>query len=476
MRRSGRAVGSISTNRLVRGAVAVLLLVSAIYGVVSLPSVVALWGASAAGLALLAGWLLLAGWTLLVLPRETTPARWVVFAVVAAALRIASAMLADGRVSPGDPHWYLVLAQGLLAGRGLGVDEPFMGVHAVALFPPAYPLLLAAWGWVAGFSTASLTLLSTLIDVATAALIVLLGRALGSHRAGVGAACLYLIWPSQLFDAPLAQKESLATVLALSLAYGWTVAQPRARDMVAIGVAAGLLALTQPGEALLAALFALAQWPRLGLRGLCRIALPAMGVALLVLAPWWWRNWVLLGQFVPLTSAGGYSLWIGNNAGATGNWMPPPAALRGLPELAFSHAAGALATTWIAANPLAFAHLTAAKFVHATGVSAFGIARLAAMRPALEPATAALLLPTSYVANLLLLAGGAAAVRLRFDRRAALLILACLGQLLLVGMWFEFGERHRDFLTPFVLLALALAAQHARLPGIARLRPAPLPG
>ena len=35
-----------------------------------------------------------------------------------------------------------------------------------------------------------------------------------------------------------------------------------------------------------------------------------------------------------------------------------------------------------------------------------------------------------------------------------LVIAACGLQLLLFGVWFEFGERHRKFVTPFLLLAL----------------------
>jgi hypothetical protein len=33
-----------------------------------------------------------------------------------------------------------------------------------------------------------------------------------------------------------------------------------------------------------------------------------------------------------------------------------------------------------------------------------------------------------------------------------LLIAACLIQLMFFGVWFEFSERHREFLTPFLLL------------------------
>ena len=43
----------------------------------------------------------------------------------------------------------------------------------------------------------------------------------------------------------------------------------------------------------------------------------------------------------------------------------------------------------------------------------------------------------------------------------AWLLIACFAQLLLFGIWFEFAERHRDFMIPLLLLAVAVASQSA---------------
>ncbi|WP_019516424.1 hypothetical protein [Sphingomonas sp. Mn802worker] len=465
----------MTSGRVLNVGVAALLLMLAAYGVLSAPGLAAHWraglSADLAGMALFGVWLAFAGWSVTRLPQTTDARAWGVFAAGAIALRIAAAVLSDGRVSPGDPHWYLVLAQGLLDGHGLGLVEPYMGTRAVALFPPVYPLLLAGWGAMFGLSTAALLVLSSLLDLASASVIVLLARRLGAPRAGVAAACLFLVWPSQLLDAPLAQKESLATLLVLLLAYGWIVTTGRMREVVLIGVGSAALALTQPGEALLSLLFALLQWRRLGFARVMRIGAAAGSVALLAMLPWWWRNDALLHAFVPLTSAGGYSLWIGNNPAATGNWMPPPHALYGLPELAFSRAAGGLALDWIAAHPVDAIRLTLAKFVRAAAIGQAGLKRLAAMRPGLAPETGALLLPTLHGSYVLLLAlAGAATMRLRgcgtSGRVAIGLVAMCFAQLLLLGAPFEFGERHRAFVVPFLLLAVALARERggARVP------------
>lgn len=456
----------MAAERSLRLGLSLLLAALAAYGLFSMPGLAAHWGPSISGLAVLAAWAAIAGWALGSVVRAAPRWQWGAFWLAAGAMRVAAALLTDGRISPGDPHWYMVLAENLLHGRGLVLHEPYMGVDARALFPPAYALLLAGWGGAVGFTTGAILVLSTVLDLAAAAAMVRLGDALESPRAGRAAAALYLIWPAVLFDAPLAQKESLATLLIVLLALGWVRAERRFA-WAAIGVPAGLLALTQPGQAMIAGLFGLALVPRLGLRRMLAVGVPAAAIAAAVMMPWWVRNWLVFGQFVPLTSAGGYSLWIGNNPDATGSWEPPPASLHGLPEIAFGKAAAAIARTWIVAHPLDFVHVTIAKFLRACAVSDFAIDRLAAMRPPIARAVGAMLFPLSYGAHLLLLGGGAAAVQVRRAPGLSvtlLLLAAGIAQLALFGVWFEFTERHRAFLTPFLLLAIAQ--------GIAGLAPA----
>ncbi|MDQ2879496.1 MAG: glycosyltransferase, partial [Pseudomonadota bacterium] len=171
----------------------------------------------------------------------------------------------------------------------------------------------------------------------------------------------------------------------------------------------------------------------------------------------WVRNALVFGAFVPLTSAGDASLWIGNNPHATGNWEPPPPALHGTPELAYGRQIGAIAVAWIKANPAAFVHLTIAKLLHAGAIGVFGVARLEAMRPPLALGIAARLWPLAQGLHLAMLSGATLAARLPGTRTLVLIVAACIAQWLLFGMWFEFGERHREFATPFLLLLVCRA-------------------
>lgn len=437
--------------RLPGAGLAMLLGVLALYGLWSAPDLVARFGAAPAGLALLVAWLAAA---LLVLRSRPSRTGWAIVATLAITLRIGSAFLAAGRVSTGDSQLYLDLARNLLAGRGLVVHEPFVGLDVRGFYPPLYPLLLAGWSSIAGLSTASLTVLSTLTDAAAALLIARIGARLGMAGAGHRAAALYLIWPSVLLSAPLAQKEGLATLLVLALALAWLHAEERQwRTPIALGLAAAALALTQPGQAPLAALFGLALLPWLGWRGLLATGLPAAAVAALAMTPWWLRNALLFGRFVPLTTVSGLSLWVGSSKGATGGWMPYPRAPIGVDEVTYAEAMGRIASRWVAAHPVETIRLWAAKFVRAVGLGQGGVARLAAMHPPLV--VTGLLLPLAQAAHLLLLTGasvGAALARTPGQRRLLLLTLAGVAQLLLFALPFEFAERHREFLLPFLLL------------------------
>lgn len=437
------------------------------YGLFSIPGLVRPSGISLAGLGLFAAFALVVVGALFA--RSLDRAAWIGFALLAVALRVVSAAIAASRVSPGDSYYYLVLAKGLLDGHGFVVFEPYMGVICRALYPPFYALLLAGWGGVAGFSTASLLVMSSAIDLGAAWVLVQIGARLRQERAGRTAAALYLIWPSVVFSAPLAQKESLCTLLVLALVHGWLRVTDgdagRVRGTLAIGIPAALLALTQPGEAPLALLLGVALIPLVGWRRILATGMPAAAVAALVMAPWWIRNFLVLGAFVPLTTSGGIGLWIGNNAEATGNWMPYPPQLHGLGEVAFAHAAAGIASDWIIHHRVAFIRLTVAKFLHATAVGTFGVSRLRAMTPPLPTVLAALLLPLSHGAYLLLLAGGALAMRVQRNRASAILLallVACFVQLAAFGVWFEFAERHREFLTPILLLTIAVMASRTR--------------
>ena len=202
------------TSWSVQAILAVLLL----YGLAAIPDMTARWGISFASAGAIAGWIALAATGFHMLRERPGVAPLAALAAALAVMRSAFALLAVGRTSTGDPNAYLNLAKGLLAGHGLLIHDPFTDTAWHALFPPLYPLLLAGWGAVFGFDTPSVLALGTLTDGIAAVLLFVLGKRLGNALAGRRAAWLYLIWPSVMFSAPLAQKESLCALLILALA------------------------------------------------------------------------------------------------------------------------------------------------------------------------------------------------------------------------------------------------------------------
>jgi hypothetical protein len=467
--------------------VALLLATFAIYGAFSFPGLWRDWYVPSSAIVFVVAWLAIAALPLVLLRRTSPILIMVVMGILTIALRTGMALVVHGRVPLGDARNYVILAQHLSEGRGLVIFDPFMRIETHALYPPVYPILLSGWGAAMGLSTGSLTLIGMIVDLATAAAMVALAQRLGNRSVGIAAAWLYLIWPSVLSSAPLAQKEGVCALLAVLLALQWVktaqetklqavrfaggdaegdtrTGAPRWRAAVPLGLTAGLLALTQPGEAPLAVLFGLVTATVCGWRQMIAIGLRALPFAVLVLMPWWIRNAILFGSFVPLTSAGGYGLWIGNNPDATGHWMAPPRQLDGMPEIQLGKAAAALAVEWIVLHPLTFVRLTATKALRAWGVAESGASRFADLRPSITPAIAAVIFGVSQVAHLGLLAGAAFATFTRKAPRAtlsALLVLACVAQTLVFGVWFEFGERHRDFATPFLLLLVAFGCSSA---------------
>lgn len=442
-----------------------LLAAIAAYGAASTPALAAHWGLSFAGMIVLVAW---AGVATLAVPLHRAPptrAELPALIAIAVALRIAFADAALHEVPAGDARAYLDLAASLNRGAGLQIYEPFIGATLRAFYPPLYPLVLAGWTGVAGSSFWSLMGLNLLIDGAAVLLITRLGTTIGRAGAGRSAAWLYAIWPSVLLSAGLAQKEGLCVLLIVGLANVWSRGSKPGRggwgSAAMLGLLAAMLALTQPGQAPLAALIGLALIQVNGWRSVFRLGARALPFAVGAMLPWWLRNWSVFGAFVPLTSAGQVSLWVGNNPQATGAWEPTPRIRPGMGELDYARIVGANARAWIVDHPAAFARLTAAKFVRACGVADFGLVRLDAMSPRLPRAVDSAIFAVSQGAHLLLLGIGAMAAGLRGRQVPPVLwaiLAAGLAQLLFFGVWFEFGERHREFLTPLLLLAIAAAA------------------
>ena len=388
---------------------------------------------------------------------------WIAAALtLALAMRIWALWLAGDVTHYGDPLNYIRLATSLGSGQGLVTPNPTGGFVAAALYPPGLPLLLAVVGLLLPLNAITLTLLNTVIDLAAALLLARVATLLGRRDLGIPVALAYLLWPSIAFMGPLAYKEGLviALMLAMLVALLEQAQRPGFRWALASGVAAGMLILTQPGLAPLPALIFVALIKRFENRSRwLAVSACAAGAALAVILPWWARNAMLFGEFIPLTTSSGLALWVGAQPDGGMAWKMPPPDWGRAGELGSSRLAAAEAWRIIAEDPLGYVTRCLAKFPKSFFTTNWAIDQLVLAPDAPWPEGARSRLARTGPTMVEL---GAALLALlglyRFPRStAALLLWACLTQALLFGIWFEFSERHRLFMVPFMLLLAAIA-------------------
>lgn len=171
------------------------------------------------------------------------------------------------------------------------------------------------------------------------------------------------------------------------------------------------------------------------------------------MTPWWVRNAVVIGHFIPLTSGTGIALATASRA--DGRDAPSAAAMK-LDEVARSAELGALARKRIAADPKGYLEQVAARTARTMALNDHPAQFFNSFSP---PPTkslgsmAAVSLQASYASLLVL----AAIVLFRHRRDpmwelVAPWLAATAAQLLFFAIWFEFGDRHRSFFLVLVIL------------------------
>lgn len=237
----------------------------------------------------------------------------------------------DGRFAFGDSNGYWVLAAELAAGR------PYQfGPEGQIYRTPGYPILLAPvfliggrhppvlWGRIVSVFCGTLSVLGVWV----------LGRRLFVPAAGTAAAAVTAVYPGAIATSVLVLTEAPFGLMMLVHLILWTAAwqaqsAARAAGLALLaGLGGGAATLIRPSW-LLFIPFAMA----IGLTfGRPRVRHLAIGLAMLtgfvvIMAPWWIRNWAVCGHFVPTSLQVGASLYDGLNPDATGasdmRFVPP---------------------------------------------------------------------------------------------------------------------------------------------------------
>jgi 4-amino-4-deoxy-L-arabinose transferase-like glycosyltransferase len=381
---------------------------------------------------------------------------------IAVGFRLAVWLMAAGGYPPtSDPAGYMQLARTLLATGELRISLDWIG-DTRALFPPVYPLLLASVMFFVGSNLAAPIILNAAIHLATALALYRLARPAGASQAKAISA-IYLIWPTVLLGSTWAQKEGLTAFWVVCILHACFRICNAVRPMrwaMAFGVCTGLLALTQPSLSFVPGAMLLAVCMRKGLTFVIKVAAIGIAAFILIMLPWWIRNYVVLGGFVPLTTSSGVGLYYM----AMHQVVIPPEIIA-LPEIERTNRLAAVAFETIQGDFPRYLSFVGKRFLVQLTIDTEVLQDFRSIPGfRLNPDSLALTLQLAQAALWTAVAG--LAWRSRADaqvRTAGLIITASLATLCLFGPWFEFGPRHRQFLLVPALLLIAAAAPRLRL-------------
>ena len=247
---------------------------------------------------------------------------FLVFALSLAVRALAWVLVVTSDVKPiFDEAGYFRRAEGMLdivrnAFSGTSsTPEEWRQAYGGGLWPPLHPLVLVPGAWLGGVTGARLVVV--LVSSSTTPLVFLVTRRLTDRKAALCAALAHALYPSFVAFSHLLWSETLfiffvfATLLGyLRLTGGGPGGEVR-RALVA-GTLLGLAGLTR--ATVMPFLVVLPIWCgwRLARR---RVLLPLVSLlaAALVLSPWLVVQYRMLGQFVPISTRGGFNFYLGNN-------------------------------------------------------------------------------------------------------------------------------------------------------------------
>jgi 4-amino-4-deoxy-L-arabinose transferase-like glycosyltransferase len=297
------------------------------------------------------------------------------------------------RFSPFEDHFTFGYEMARVARAlvsGFGYSDPFSGhTGPTAWVPPLYPLLIAAVFKVFGiYSLMSgwvLLALNSVFSAATALFVYEIAARCYDRRVAIWSGWVWALYPAAMqyavrwvWETPLS-TFLFAAVLVLALrmrGIGETAPDENRqglRQWLLLGLLWALIALSN--STMLLFLPVCGVWILLGARNFSVTMLHAVAAGALFvacLAPWVWRNWIVLHAFVPTRSNFGAELYAGNGPGSYGFRY---GVLVGLPEqdaqhrlyvklgeIAYVRQRGELAKAYIASHPGHFAALSLKRF------------------------------------------------------------------------------------------------------------------
>ena len=237
--------------------------------------------------------------------------------IVALGLRVGLVAATGEQVPWGDPIDYHKHAA-FLAELGNYPPSTQAAPDSPAAFrPPAWPYLLAGVYEVTGVHWTAARLTAAVLGALTVLLVYGIAGALFGHVAARWAGWLAAVFPPMVFLSGSPVVENLFVLVMLVAVFATLRARAGPHSLrwaLVAGAACGLGALTRPNGLVLVVpvVLGLAAGAGFSLRrpSMRPLVAPALAVVVMVLtmAPWAVRNAAAFGEFVPVSTQGGYSM------------------------------------------------------------------------------------------------------------------------------------------------------------------------
>ena len=254
---------------------------------------------------------------------------FIVFALVTAVLSLAVIFVTGSHIKPHTSEYEEVIAN-IFSGKGFVLPNAKFHLDYRAGIHPLFTYICAGIYAVTGHSFLAVLIFQVFISILTAYLIFKLGAMLFNEKAGLFAAALAMLHPAQLiYSTTKIHSQVLDTFFFVLIVYYILLASRtrNARDFILLGLFTGIGSLARGTLIVLipigAVYFILNAQGRkaAALRNVCMTAVAAV----LVLSPWWIRNYSIFKKPVYMTTESmGYVMWVGFNENATGTLYKSP--------------------------------------------------------------------------------------------------------------------------------------------------------
>lgn len=301
---------------------------------------------------------------------------WTILALGAIA-RLGYSGLWRQRALTWDAAGYDEAAHRLLQHGYFAYGSGVLGLHPNAFTMPGYTFFLAAVYAVFGHGDAGLLavrLLQAFAGIGVLVLVFAIARRVGGNTVALVATAAAAAYPALIIIGGDIMTEAIYTLLLMLEV--WIaldcVERPRLRLFVILGVLAGVMALVRPAGILWAAApFAiLALRKSAPLARIVRWGLVTAALAIVVMSPWWIRNWTIYHEFVPFNTSSANPLLVSSY------WPDPPPPVASVWPFAVSDNEKAMNAQWqrlamarlnsrIGSDPLGFVLNRAAMTVEA---------------------------------------------------------------------------------------------------------------